>query len=1019
MLLVHVLACFSFFPFVSRLSFWYGAKLIRENSMDITDLFVAYFCVLIGAMSLGQAAPSFSAFGVARGAAPRVYEIIDRQSPIDPLSDEGVIPDSIKGDLAFEDVEFTYKSRQSEGVPAVLSNLSLKVNVGTTHALVGHSGCGKSSTMGLIERFYDVQSGRVTLDGLDIRTLNVQWLRSQMGYVGQMPILFRATIRDNIAFGAAMELEKEAADKGGGERYVLRRKPVSDNEIIEAAKLANAHNFIKKLPEGYDTLIGERGAMLSGGQKQRICIARAIVRNPKILLLDEATSALDAQSERLVQEALERASQGRTTVVIAHRLSTVRNADKISVFSNGRIVEEGCHSDLLQRQEGVYKNLVELQNLPSQQSDGAERMAEDAANDDDVVQMSPINAKSVTVDGRSITQTGVDSTEGKIVGVGVEEEQDDQDNLPATDPKVFARAFRIVRGDWFFLVIGIIGATIAGAAWPLSAWVFSEVTDVLGDKDNESEVVKWSLVYIAIGVATLVGHTLQVGMLGVSGERLTRRMRAQAFRALLRQEMGFFDRKENSVGALSAKLASEASLVKGICGDTLGAAALTLSTIGVGFGVAFAGCWRLALVVLCIMPFMVIGSVYQNKMMTGFDADSQKEFAQAGAVANEAVDGIRTITGLGIQDVFLDRYEQALQQPIVNGRKAAFGTGIAFGFAEASIFGLWAVAFWVGSAFIKEGWCDFLGIMKAVTGLLFAGFSLGNVSIFIPDVGSAKVAATQIFRLLDRQSEIDPNSPDGVQLASINGNVTIQDAEFEYPSRRDVAVLRGLSIGVSSGKTLALVGESGCGKSTVVALLERFYDLRNGSVKIDNTELKEMNLQNARSHLALVQQEPDLFNRTVRENIAYGLDKTDGTPVTDEQIVEAAKAANAHEFIAELPQGYDTPVGERGGSLSGGQRQRVAIARSLVRRPRVLLLDEATSALDAQSERVVQDALDDAQMGRTTIVIAHRLSTVKDADAIAVVKRGKIAELGTHTELMNRRGVYAALVRNQLSDQAR
>lgn len=966
-------------------------------------------------MSLGQAAPSFASFGVACGAAPRVFEIIDRQSPIDPLSDGGVIPDSIRGDIEFEDVGFTYKSRQGEGASPVLANLNLKVNVGTTHALVGHSGCGKSSTMGLIERFYDVQDGRITIDGIDIRTLNVRWLRSQMGYVGQMPTLFRATVRDNIAYGAAVDLDSKAADSRTGLPFVLHRKEVTDHEIIAAAKLANAHNFIKKLPEGYDTLIGERGAMLSGGQKQRICIARAIVRNPKILLLDEATSALDAQSERLVQEALERASEGRTTIVIAHRLSTVRNADRISVFAQGRIVEEGRHDDLLRIPEGVYRKLVELQNLPNQQTDNGEDKEDPSCNgnNDEVVRISTVKSASVTLDGQSITKTGAESTEGKVAGVGME---DEELVLPPTDSKVFTRAFRLVRGDWFFLVIGIIGAAMAGAAWPLSAWIFSEVTDVLGKKDNEDEVVLWSLMYIAIGVGVLIGHTLQVGMLGVSGERLTRRMRSQAFRALLRQEMGYFDRKENAVGALAAKLASEASLVKGICGDTLGAAALTISTIAVGFGVAFAGCWRLALVVLCILPLMVVGSVYQNKMMTGFDADSQKEFAQAGAVANEAVDGIRTITGLGIQDVFLDRYAKALQQPIINGRKTAFGTGIAFGIAEASIFGLWAVAFWVGSVFIKKQWCDFLGIMKAVTGLLFAGFSLGNVSIFMPDLGSAKVAATQIFRLLDRESEIDPCSPDGIQLPAITGNVEVKDAEFEYPSRRDVAVLRGLSVAVSPGKTLALVGESGCGKSTIVALLERFYDLRSGSVRIDNTELKDMNLQNARSHLALVQQEPDLFNRTVKENIAYGLDKTEGTPVTDEQIVAAAMAANAHEFIVDLPQGYDTPVGERGSALSGGQRQRIAIARSLVRKPRVLLLDEATSALDAQSERVVQDALDEARLGRTTVIIAHRLSTVKDADNIAVVRRGKIAELGTHADLMNRGGVYAALVQNQLSN---
>jgi ATP-binding cassette, subfamily B (MDR/TAP), member 1 len=316
----------------SRLAFWYGARLVRSNSISIQDLFVAFFsCVLfyvrrhfffdvavavlrvivanvlvteflsstknrtlIGAMCLGQSAPSFVAFGVARGAASRIYDIIDRKSAIDPLADDGVVPASIKGDVAFEDVFFNYHSREVEGGAPVLKNLSLKISSGTTHALVGPSGCGKSSTMGLIERFYDTTSGRVTVDGTDVRNLNVRWLRSQMGYVGQMPTLFHATIRDNIAYGAGMEEMVQGTVRMGAIPD-LRMRDVTDGQIVAAAKLANAHRFITKLPDGYNTILGERGAMLSGGQKQRICIARAIVGDPKILLLDEATSALDAQ----------------------------------------------------------------------------------------------------------------------------------------------------------------------------------------------------------------------------------------------------------------------------------------------------------------------------------------------------------------------------------------------------------------------------------------------------------------------------------------------------------------------------------------------------------------------------------------------------------------------------------------------------------------------------------------------------------------------------------------------------
>lgn len=967
------------------------------------------------AMGIGQAAPSFTAFQVAQGAAPRIYEVIDRKSPIDPLSDEGEMLPSMNGNITFENVNFNYRSREVEGGAPVLRGFNLHIPVGSTQALVGPSGCGKSSTLGLIERFYDVNEGRVLLDGADIRSFNVTWLRSKIGYVGQMPTLFRATIRENIALGAAVEFDAVHPDGSSAHvKHALRRVEVTDEEIIEAAKLANAHNFITKLPEGYNTMLGERGAMLSGGQKQRICIARAIVRNPKILLLDEATSALDAQSERLVQSALERAAAGRTTVVVAHRLSTIRNADKISVIKDGEIVESGSHNDLLQLPNGAYRQLIELQQVRAAQQAQHE---DNTLDPDSIVLHGDGSHAAASKDHPSASKTGADSLQAEFADQGDDSDKE-AEKKPFVDRGVFVRAFKLNRAEWLYISLGIVGAAMAGASWPLSAYTFSKVTNILGDPRNKSDVSFWALMYVAVGGGAMVGNALQLGMLGISGARLTRKMRGAAFRALLKQEMAFFDQKDNSTGALTTRLATEATLVKGITGDTLGSLAVTLSTIGVGMGVAFAGCWRLALVVLCTLPIMAVSGYFQMKMMTGFDAGSKKEFAGAGAVASEAVDNIRTISGLGVQDYFIDKYDSALIKPVANGKKASVVGGVAFGFSEAFMFGLWAIAFWVGAKFISQGQCDFLGVMMAVTGLLFAGITLGNVSIFMPDISAAQVAATKIFRLLDRESQIDPSDPSGGTLLNIRGDVSVQNAEFEYPSRPHVRVLRGLSMGVGAGKTLALVGESGCGKSTIVALLERFYDLREGTICLDDSALKELNLQNARSHMALVQQEPDLFNRTVGENIAYGLSKEDGTPVTQEQIVDAAKAANAHDFVSRLPQGYDTPVGERGSALSGGERQRVAIARSLVRQPRTLLLDEATSALDARSERVVQDALDEARLGRTTIIIAHRLSTIKDADLIGFVARGKIAELGTHGELMDRNGGYATLVRNQMMDSA-
>ena len=389
-----------------------------------------------------------------------MYEVIERDSDINPLDEEGgEIIDDFKGLVSFENVTFNYKTRETDDVedaetrPFVLHNFNIEVPPGTTHALVGESGCGKSTTVRLIERFYDVQEGKVTLDGVDIRKLNVRWLRSQMGYVGQMPTLFARTIRDNIALGASLKAEEDL--KTG--KTVLVRREVTDDEIQEAAKQANAHDFIMKLPEQYDTMLGERGALLSGGQKQRICIARALVRDPKILILDESTAALDAQSERVVQEALEKVSAGRTTITIAHRLSTVKNADIISVIDKGVVVESGKHVDLLGIEGGAYRTLVEHQKVEA--SKVKDMQAKPDAN------------TSGPVDAARVSTYSVSKTHHSVKGVEAEIEEE-----PDIDKNVLRRAFLYNSSEWYLILTGIFGAALAGIAFPLMAVVFSDVS---------------------------------------------------------------------------------------------------------------------------------------------------------------------------------------------------------------------------------------------------------------------------------------------------------------------------------------------------------------------------------------------------------------------------------------------------------------------------------------------------------------------------------------------------------------
>lgn len=418
-------------------------------------------CAISIEYSFPKAAPSFQAFAVARGAAPRVYEVIDRPSDINPLNeDDGEVINDFKGHIAFKEVFFNYASRivddleDSATREFVLNDFNLIVPPGTSHALVGSSGCGKSTTVRLIERFYDVQRGVVTMDGVNVRDLNVRWLRSQMGYVGQMPTLFAMTIKENIALGAGLDIVLDTNAK----KTAMRRRDVTEDDIIHAAKMANAHDFIMKLPEQYGTMLGERGAMLSGGQKQRVCIARALIRNPKILILDESTAALDAQSERVVQEALEKASAGRTTITIAHRLSTVKNADVISVIDKGTIIESGTHSHLIDVEGGAYRTLVEHQKIEAQNVREIQKGSDDTAE---------------FAEEAHVFKDSVSKTQHSKPGAGSGEESDAE---PDVDSGVIFRAFSFNRAEWYWILIGVFGAALGGAAFPVMSIVFSEVS---------------------------------------------------------------------------------------------------------------------------------------------------------------------------------------------------------------------------------------------------------------------------------------------------------------------------------------------------------------------------------------------------------------------------------------------------------------------------------------------------------------------------------------------------------------
>ncbi|KAM4608966.1 bile salt export pump [Polymixia lowei] len=982
------------------LTFWYGSKLVIDTKeLSPGTLIQVFFGVLMAAMNLGQASPCLEAFASGRAAAKIIFDTIDREPEIDCFSEEGHKLDKVNGDIEFHNVTFHYPSRPEV---KILDDLSMLIKAGETTAFVGPSGSGKSTTIQLIQRFYNPKEGMVTLDGHDVRSLNIQWLRSLIGVVEQEPVLFATTIAENIRYG---------------------RPGVNMEDIIQATKEANAYNFIMDLPQKFDTLVGEGGGQMSGGQKQRIAIARALVRNPRILLLDMATSALDNESEAVVQQALDKARTGRTTISIAHRLSTIRNADVIIGFEHGQAVERGTHCELLEKQ-GVYFTLVTLQNQGSgtfKANKGSEAIEEEFHSKARSFSRGSYTSslrKSLRL--RSLTQMSNDSipdaisggltihTDSEMAMASAEKREDDPEER--VEPAPVARILKYNQPEWPYMLLGSLGAAVNGSVNPIYAVLFSQIlgTFAISDVNEQKEQIDGICVALCIvAVASFFFQFMQGYAFAKSGELLTRRLRKVGFQGMLRQEVGWFDDPKNSPGALTTRLATDASMVQGATGSQIGMIVNSLTNIGASFIVAFYFSWKLTLVVMCFLPLIGLSGAFQAKMLTGFANEDKKAMETAGQVSSEALANIRTIAGLSKESEFVKSYEQQLESPYKSAKKKANIYGICFGFAQCVIFMTYAASFRYGGYLVSSEGLHYIMVFRVISAIVVSGTALGRASSYTPDYAKAKTAAAQFFRLLDRIPKISMSHTDGEKWDNFKGEIHFLQCKFTYPTRPDIQVLNGLEVSVKPGQTLAFVGSSGCGKSTSVQLLERFYDPAEGKVLIDGRPSYKVNVPFLRAQIGIVSQEPVLFDCSIAENIQYG-DNT--RSVSMEEIIEAAKKAYLHDFVMTLPDKYETQVGAQGSQLSRGQKQRIAIARAIVRNPKILLLDEATSALDTESEKTVQAALDEARKGRTCIVIAHRLSTIQAADIIAVMSQGAVIEKGTHDELMAKKGAYYKLV---------
>ncbi|KAB2052537.1 hypothetical protein ES319_A12G127900v1 [Gossypium barbadense] len=975
---------------------WFGGRLILNNGYTGGQVINVIVAVLIGSLSLGQSSPCMSAFAAGQAAAFKMFETINRKPEIDPYNMSGKVLEDINGDVELRDVYFSYPARTEE---QIFSGFSLSIPCGTTVALVGQSGSGKSTVISLIERFYDPQAGEVLIDGINLKEFQLRWIRGKIGLVSQEPVLFTASIKDNIAYG------KEGA---------------TVEEIRAAAELANAANFIDKLPQGLDTMVGEHGTQLSGGQKQRVAIARAILKDPRILLLDEATSALDAESERVVQEALDRIMGNRTTIIVAHRLSTVRNADTIAVIHRGKMVEKGSHSELLKDPEGAYSQLIRLQEV-NKESEQVTDVSE--VNPESFRQSSLRRSMKRSISrGSSIGSSSRHSLSiafGVPTGIEVNEpavvETEDSTEQSSKYPEVPIRRLAYLnKPEIPVLLLGTIAATINGCILPIYGLLISRVIETFYKPPHElrQDTRFWALIYVALGSAALLACPSRTYFFSVAGCKLIQRIRLMCFSKVVHMEVGWFDEPDNSSGSIGARLSADAATIRALVGDALAQMVSNLASAVAGLVIAFVASWQLAFIIIGLIPLLGVNGYVQIRAMKGFSADAKMMYEEASQVASDAVGSIRTVASFSAEEKVMELYRKKCEGPLKAGIRQGLISGGGFGLSFFLLFNVYATSFYSGSRLVESGDATFSDVFQVFFALTMATVGISQSSTLAPDSSKARSAAASIFAIIDRKSKIDPSDESGTTLENVKGDIELSHVSFKYPLRPDIQIFQDLSLSIPAGKTVALVGESGSGKSTVISLLQRFYDPNSGCITIDGVEIQTLQLKWLRQQMGLVSQEPILFNETIRANIAYGK----GGNATEAEILAASELANAHKFISSLQQGYDTLVGERGVQLSGGQKQRVAIARAIVKSPKILLLDEATSALDAESERVVQDALDKIMVDRTTVVVAHRLSTIKNADMIAVVKNGVIVEKGKHDTLINMKdGFYASLVALHMS----
>ncbi|KAI6561474.1 hypothetical protein MCOR03_003855 [Pyricularia oryzae] len=1002
------------------LCFWYALKMYMEGRINTPEsMIVVLLCVMMLTGSVSTLTTPIAAAARSANAAAVFYRVIDAPRPkTDGLSGPEAAP-LASGDLVLTNVNFAYPTRP---LARVLTNLSLRFPAGKTTAIVGPSGSGKSTVVALLERWYEMdgdpvgnigvlwlRNGIVAAGGKPLKEIDLYWWRSQIGLVQQEPFLFNDSIFQNVAYGL---VGTEWEGVGDEEKTKL---------VEEACREAFAEEFITRLPEGYNTLVGDAGIKLSGGQRQRLAIARAIVRRPRILILDEATSAIDPAGERVVQAALENAARGRTTIAIAHRLSTIRRADNIVVVRAGVAVEQGTHEQLMARGDGgVYFGLATAQQLGGGAAGG---------DDGSVGGGVELGDESAEAGGQESADLRL-GEEKKEVGKRVAETLGHSGN-PGLLRKVkkttgaeskkkrgllgsFGMLLREQMGHWPWYLVMALGALGGGASPALQAWLFANLVTLFqlwGDFARLRAAANfWCLMFVML--ATGVG--ISYFALAWSATRLSfyiiPHYRKEYMRNILLKPISFFDDDANSTGALAARLATDPAQLQQLLGMNMGFVAVSILSVVGCLAISFYFGWKLtAVTVVTTLPLILGAAFFRVRYEKRLEAMGAAVFAESAKFATECVGAFRTVSSLTLESAICQRYRLLLEKHVREALPRSAASTVLFALSDSIALLCMAFVLWYGGKLMADH--EYLPFQYVVVyiAVLQGGMGAGQWLSYAPNIAQATVAAN---RIVDLRSTKDDDS----QLSSlVRGDLgqgdkgvklEFKNVWFRYPTR-DAPVLNGLDLTVEKGQFAAVVGPSGSGKTTVISLLERFYNATTGSISYNGVEISHLCLRDYRREISLVAQEACIFDGSIRENILLGVEE-DQMPAKklEEALIQACCDAEIHDFITSLPEGYESVVGTKGVALSGGQKQRLAIARALVRNPRLLLLDEATSSLDSETEKAVQAVFEKTKGSRTMIVVAHRLATVQNADVIFVLGEGKVVEKGNHASLLKKKGVY-------------